>query len=170
MLEECHAILPDFTSFFAFSRKRSGYSGVATYCASNATPIDAKEGIAGSVSEYDSESQSRADEEFSPEELKELDAEGRAVVTWHQTDGGKSVAVINVYCPRADPERRDRLLYKMKFYKLLEMRADALLRAGNAVIIVGDVNTSHKQIDHCDPYEVRYVNVGVIRMELVRKT
>ena len=80
------------------------------------------------------------------------------MVTWHKSDGGKrSLVVINVYCPRADPERRDRLLYKMKFYKLLEMRADALLRAGHSVIIVGDVNTSHKQIDHCDPYEVRYV-------------
>ena len=161
MLEECHAILPDFTSYFAFSRKRSGYSGVAIYCAANATPYAAKEGIAGSVSAYDSESQSRVDEEFSPEELKELDAEGRAVVTWHKTDRGKSVAVINVYCPRADPERRDRLLYKMKFYKLLEMRAEALLGAGHSVIIVGDVNTSHKQIDHCDPYEVRYVRLCV---------
>ena len=69
--------------------------------------------------------------------------------------------MINVYCPRADPERRDRLLYKMKFYKLLEMRAEALLGAGHSVIIVGDVNTSHKQIDHCDPYEVRYVRLCV---------
>ena len=49
MLEECHAILPDFTSYFAFSRKRSGYSGVATYCATDATPYDAKEGIAAYV-------------------------------------------------------------------------------------------------------------------------
>ena len=156
MLEECHAVLPDFTSYFAFSRKRSGYSGVATYCAANATPYDAKEGIAGSLSAFDAASQSRIEEEFSAEELKELDAEGRAVVTWHRAEeGAKSVAVINVYCPRADPERRDRRLYKLRFYKLLEMRADALLGAGHSVVIVGDVNTSHKQIDHCDPYEVR---------------
>ena len=25
---------------------------------------------------------------------------------------------------------------------------------GHIVVIVGDINTSHKEIDHCDPYEV----------------
>ena len=148
-------MLADYTSYFAFSRRRAGYSGVATFCkTSTATPVDAREGIAGAVEDYSDYGQAEIEAEFSPKELKELDAEGRAVVTWHETpDAGRLLAVINVYCPRADPERADRAEYKLKFYKLLEMRADALLKAGHRVVIVGDVNTSHREIDHCDPYE-----------------
>jgi hypothetical protein len=34
--------------------------------------------------------------------------------------------IINVYCPRADPERADRLRYKLHFYKALDIRANRL--------------------------------------------
>ena len=63
------------------------------------------------------------------------------------------LAVVNVYCPRADPDDVDRETFKMKFYKLLELRCRALERSGSHVIVLGDVNTSHHRIDHCDPYE-----------------
>ena len=63
--------------------------------------------------------------------------------------------VVNVYCPRADPERADRLSYKMRFYRLLHIRCTNFLNRGHHVVVVGDVNTSHREIDHCDPYEVR---------------
>ena len=43
----------------------------------------------------------------------------------------KKVAIINVYCPRADPERPERQEYQLKFYKLLEMRAINLIQEGN---------------------------------------
>ncbi len=62
--------------------------------------------------------------------------------------------MVNVYCPRADPEDPDRQAFQLKFYKLLEMRAANLVRSGHRVVIVGDINTSHRRIDHCDPYEV----------------
>ena len=42
----------------------------------------------------------------------------------------------------------------MKFNKLLELRANALITAGFHVVILGDINISHKPIDHCDPYDV----------------
>ena len=42
----------------------------------------------------------------------------------------------------------------MKFNKLLELRANALISAGFHVVILGDINISHKPIDHCDPYDV----------------
>ena len=32
------------------------------------------------------------------------------------------------------------------------MRAVNLIRAGVSVIILGDINCSHKEIDHCEPY------------------
>ena len=39
MLTEAVALIPGFTSYFAFSRLKSGYSGVATFCRTAATPI-----------------------------------------------------------------------------------------------------------------------------------
>nr|XP_044996386.1 DNA-(apurinic or apyrimidinic site) endonuclease 2 isoform X2 [Jaculus jaculus] len=38
----------------------------------------------------------------------------------------------------------------MRFYRLLQIRAEALLEAGSHVIILGDLNTAHCPIDHCD--------------------
>jgi len=161
-LDESSSQLSGFNSYFAFSRKRTGYSGVATFCKNgSATPIRSEEGLGGtlpssdfpdSVGCYDG-----INHEFSQEELKALDAEGRAVITQHKlkekVDGKSELVVINVYCPRADPEDNERETFKMKFYKLLELRCLALNRAGNHVIVLGDVNTSHRRIDHCDPYE-----------------
>ena len=43
-------------------------------------------------------------------------------------DGKSELVVINVYCPRADPEDNERETFKMKFYKLLELRCLALNR------------------------------------------
>lgn len=40
------------------------------------------------------------------------------------------LAIINVYCPRVDPDREDRLLYKLRFFALLQTRAEALLQSG----------------------------------------
>ena len=46
MLTESVAIVPGFTSYFAFSRLRSGYSGVATFCRSSATPAQSDSSLA----------------------------------------------------------------------------------------------------------------------------
>ena len=40
------------------------------------------------------------------------------------------LTIINVYCPRADPEREDRKSFKLRFYKLLQERAEAILQEG----------------------------------------
>ena len=68
-------------------------------------------------------------------------------------DNVKKLAVINVYCPQ--DRGGERLEYQLKFYKLLEMRAVNLIKAGVSVIILGDINCSHKEIDHCEPYPGR---------------
>ena len=66
--------------------------------------------------------------------------------------------IINVYCPaltQVDVDKTEkRRSFKTKFNKLLELRASALLDAGFHVIILGDINISHKRIDHCNPSEV----------------
>uniref|UniRef100_H3CDK2 DNA-(apurinic or apyrimidinic site) endonuclease n=1 Tax=Tetraodon nigroviridis TaxID=99883 RepID=H3CDK2_TETNG len=92
--------------------------------------------------------------EFCREELQLLDNEGRAVITQHKVScegKEKAIAVINVYCPRADPEKPERKQFKLQFYKLLQCRAEAILKDGSHVIVLGDINTSHQRIDHCDP-------------------
>ncbi|KAG6920382.1 apurinic/apyrimidinic endonuclease 2, partial [Chelydra serpentina] len=62
-----------------------------------------------------------------------------------------TLTVINVYCPRADPQRPERAAYQASFYRLLQGRAEALLKDGGHVVILGDINTSHRPIDHCEP-------------------
>ncbi|KAK0137135.1 DNA-(apurinic or apyrimidinic site) lyase 2 [Merluccius polli] len=66
----------------------------------------------------------------------------------------QTVTVVNVYCPRADPEKPERKQFKLQFYRLLQSRAEAILKAGSHVIVLGDVNTSHRTIDHCDPSDL----------------
>ena len=84
----------------------------------------------------------------------------RCVITVHKVKmkdkETKLLAIFNLYCPRADPEKPERLIYKLQFYKLLEIRAHNLRKAGYLVIILGDINCSHHKIDHCDPYEEFY--------------
>lgn len=87
MLEEPLALVPGWSSYYGFSRKRTGYSGVATFCRSHVTPVEAQEGLA-----YPSEALPDLSAEFSPAELKDLEAEGRAVVTIHQ------LKVRNTFC------------------------------------------------------------------------
>ncbi|XP_064121857.1 LOW QUALITY PROTEIN: DNA-(apurinic or apyrimidinic site) endonuclease 2-like [Macrobrachium nipponense] len=161
MLEEPLAIVEGYSSYFSFSRKRSGYSGVATFCLKEATPVYAQEGLSGlyggNLLDKGGTPESLAGH-WTEEELRNLDSEGRAIITQHSIKGNSSmfsaVAVINVYCPRVDPEKPERRAYKLRFYELLRQRAAAIYSTGCHVIIVGDINTSHKRIDHCDPDDI----------------
>ncbi|MBN3293740.1 APEX2 lyase, partial [Polypterus senegalus] len=156
LLDERTAIVEGYNSYFSFSRGRSGYSGVATFCKNCAIPFVAEEGLTGLLSSKGETVGCYGDRtEFSDEELQQLDNEGRAIITQHKImcsgDREEILTVINVYCPRADPEKPERKLFKLRFYQLLQIRAEAILKTGSHVIILGDVNTSHKAIDHCDP-------------------
>ncbi|XP_076132226.1 DNA-(apurinic or apyrimidinic site) endonuclease 2 isoform X1 [Alosa pseudoharengus] len=158
LLDEKTAIVEGYNSYFSFSRGRSGYSGVATFCKDSATPFASEEGLTGLLTNNGEAVGCYGDQkEFSIEELQLLDNEGRAVITQHQIrgpDGPQTLAVVNVYCPRADPEKPERKLFKLQFYQLLQARAEALLASGCHVIVLGDINTSHRPIDHCDPDDI----------------
>ncbi|XP_073446978.1 DNA-(apurinic or apyrimidinic site) endonuclease 2 isoform X1 [Dendrobates tinctorius] len=159
LLEEPVAIVEGYNSYFSFSRVRSGYSGVATFCKSSTTPLAAEEGLSGKLTGQKGLIGCYGDtDEFSEEELLSLDQEGRAVITQHKilTADNKedTLTVINVYCPRADPEKPERKTYKLRFYSLLQIRAETILKNRGHVIILGDVNTSHKPLDHCDPTDL----------------
>lgn len=161
LLDERTAIVDGYNSYFSFSRGRTGYSGVATFCKDSATPFAAEEGLTGRLVNHGEAVGCYGDQgDFSIEELQSLDNEGRAVITQHKfkhsldAEGSETLTVINVYCPRADPEKPERKLFKLQFYKLLQSRAEAIVGPRSHVIILGDINTSHQPIDHCDPDDV----------------
>lgn len=49
------------------------------------------------------------------------------IISCREAEGFETLTIINVYCPRADPEKTERKLFKMQFYKLLQSRAEAIL-------------------------------------------
>ncbi|CAO2640015.1 DNA-(apurinic or apyrimidinic site) endonuclease 2 [Lemmus lemmus] len=154
-LMEPLAVVEGYNSYFSFSRSQSGYSGVATFCKDSATPVAAEEGLSGLFATLSGDIGCYGNmTEFTQEQLRALDSEGRALLTQHKicTWEGKEkpLTLINVYCPYANPGRPERLAFKMRFYRLLQIRAEALLAAGCHVIILGDLNTAHRPIDHCD--------------------
>lgn len=154
-LTEPLAVVEGYNSYFSFSRSRSGYSGVATFCKDSVTPVAAEEGLSGQFATLSGHVGCYGNmNEFTQEQLRALDSEGRSLLTQHKicTQEGKEkpLTLINVYCPHASPGNHERLTFKMRFYRLLQIRAEALLAAGSHVIILGDINTAHHPIDHCN--------------------
>lgn len=94
------------------------------------TPVAAEEGLSSTLTQQPSIGCYSNSSDFSVEELEALDAEGRTLLTEHRLLDGKSVVIINVYCPRADKENKDRVNFKLNFYRLLQERAEMLLKAG----------------------------------------
>ncbi|XP_015767096.1 PREDICTED: DNA-(apurinic or apyrimidinic site) lyase 2-like [Acropora digitifera] len=168
MLDEVTAIVEGYNAYFSFSKVKTGYSGVATFCRDAVTPVAAEEGLSSVLTPQPSIGCYDDNKSFTPEELEALDAEGRAVLTEHTLSNDKTVVIINVYCPRADKENKERVNFKLDFYRLLEERAKKLFKSGRHVIVLGDVNTAHKMIDHCDPDEKDLFNANPGRQWLNR--
>jgi len=71
--------------------------------------------------------------------------EGRIVET-HYDD----IVLFNIYFPNGQKDE-ERLAYKMKFYDDLLEYCEKLREDGKSIIICGDVNTAHKEIDLKNP-------------------
>lgn len=100
---------------------RKGYSSVAVY-----TRIPVDEIIKGSG-------------------IEEYDAEGRVI----QVNVG-DYSIFGIYFPNGG-KGEERLAYKMRFYDDLLAKFDALKEAGRKVIITGDFNVAHHEIDLANP-------------------
>lgn len=74
----------------------------------------------------------------------DIDKEGRIVET-HFNDGSE-IVLFNVYFPNGQKDE-ERLAYKMKFYDNFLEHCEKLKDEGKSIIICGDVNTAHKEID-----------------------
>lgn len=105
------------------SAEKKGYSGVVTY--TKLKPKSVQQGIG----------------------VKKFDGEGRFIITEFD-----EFTLFNIYFPngKASPER---LQYKMEFYDSFLKHCKKLLKEGKKIIVCGDVNTAHKEIDLARPKE-----------------
>ncbi|NYT02356.1 MAG: exodeoxyribonuclease III [Methanosarcinales archaeon] len=103
------------------SGDRAGYGGVALFTRTEPSEVRTGLGIPG------------------------FDDEGRAIVA----DYGDFI-LYDVYFPngKASPERLD---YKMRFYEAFLDHVGGLLDQGKKIVICGDVNTAHQEIDLARP-------------------
>jgi exodeoxyribonuclease-3 len=96
-----------------------------------------------------------------------FDAEGRLQVARF----GRLV-VANVYFPNGNGRERDqsRVPFKLGFYRALRARLLPLRRSGARVLVMGDFNTAHREIDLARPRENRETSgfLPVERRELDR--
>ncbi len=65
--------------------------------------------------------------------------------------------LFNVYFPNGK-SRPERLQYKMDFYEAFQKMCEELLAQGKNVIVCGDVNTAHKEIDLARPKANRKIS------------
>ena len=157
------ALLDGWDSYFALCRiqtpstSHGRYAGVATFCRTACRPSHAEEGLTGVLAPAGAATSAvraggalgSADEiaaRFSREACRELDGEGRCMLTVHG-----DLCVFNVYAPAItseDPVQAERRAeFKAAFFEALEMRARSMLAAGLNVLIIGDLNVAPEAID-----------------------
>ena len=110
-------------NIFLNPAEQKGYSGVATY--TKEKPIGIKNGFG----------------------IEKFDNEGRTIITEFS-----SFTLFNIYFPNGK-KNQERLDYKMDFYDTFLGYADNLKANGKNVVVCGDFNTAHKEIDLARPKE-----------------
>lgn len=77
-----------------------------------------------------------------------MDAEGRLQIARFG-----ALTVANVYFPNGSGKNRDngRVSFKLSFYRALFERLAPALRAGEPVLVMGDFNTAHRELDLARP-------------------
>jgi exodeoxyribonuclease-3 len=123
MKEQLSEDLLDVNGYNSYfsSAERKGYSGTATY--TNKQPVKISNGIG----------------------IKKFDNEGRFLVTEFD-----EFVLFNIYFPNGKA-KKERLQYKMDFYDAFLKHLKKLLKQDKKIIICGDVNTAHKEIDLARP-------------------
>lgn len=106
---------------FWHSGQRKGYSGVATFTRTRPQQVESLTGFAG------------------------LDGEGRVLRTDYP-----QFTMLNVYFPNGQMNH-ERLQYKLAFYKQMMEYCESLRKNYPNLIICGDFNTAHREIDLKNP-------------------
>jgi exodeoxyribonuclease-3 len=108
--------------------EKKGYSGVATF--SKSKPLSIKKGFG----------------------REEFDSEGRILITTFP-----SFTLFNIYFPNGK-KNKERLQYKLDFYDEFLNYADNLREQNHHIIVCGDFNTAHKEIDLSRPKENEHIS------------
>ena len=103
------------------SAEKKGYSSVATFYKEE--PLYIQKGLG----------------------IERFDREGRVIVTEHD-----NFLLYNIYFPNGQRDQ-ERLDYKMDFYEDLLVILNEQVESGNNVVVAGDWNTAHKEIDLARP-------------------
>lgn len=113
---------PDsYRTFWDYASTRKGYSGVAVFAKEE--PVSSRCGFG----------------------IQRYDCEGRVI----ELDYGRFV-LFNIYFPNGQKDD-ERLQYKLDFYRDFFAYADSLRGQGRSLIITGDFNTAHNEIDLKNP-------------------
>ena len=123
-----------YQAAFSFSTVKKGYSGVAAY--SRLAPRAVRHGIG----------------------IPEFDDEGRIVALEFD-----AFTFFNVYFPNGQMSE-ERLQYKLDFYEAFFAYADELKDNGRSLVITGDYNTAHNEIDLKNP-KANEKTSGFLRIE-----
>lgn len=117
--------LKEITDYYSYfsSPERKGYSGVGVYTKERPLSIKTNFGIS------------------------KFDNEGRALILEYPY-----FILLNIYFPNGKMSG-ERLQYKMDFYDMFLDYVKDLLVQGKKIIVCGDVNTAHKEIDIARPKE-----------------
>jgi len=121
--EQLPDTLQNIDGYFSYwhSAEKLGYSGVATF--SKKEPLHVQYGLG----------------------IDKYDKEGRVLITEFD-----NFLLYNIYFPNGQKDEI-RLQYKLDFYDDLLEIIDDQVASGNNVIVAGDWNTAHKEIDLANP-------------------
>ena len=121
--EQLPDTLQNIDGYFSYwhSAEKLGYSGVATF--SKKEPLHVQYGLG----------------------IDKYDKEGRVLITEFD-----NFLLYNIYFPNGQKDEI-RLQYKLDFYDDLLEILDDQVASGNNVIVAGDWNTAHKEIDLANP-------------------
>ena len=123
-----------YDSFWSHAKVKKGYSGVVTY--SRLKPKNVKYGMG----------------------IVKFDDEGRIL----EMDFDDFI-FFNVYFPNGQMSE-ERLQYKLDFYESFFQYTDAYINQGRSLIITGDYNTAHNEIDLKNP-KTNENTSGFLRIE-----
>jgi exodeoxyribonuclease-3 len=122
-LDESILAVGPYESHWNAAQEKKGYSGVVIY--SKKKPLKIEQSLG----------------------FKEFDTEGRSIIAYYD-----SFALMNIYFPNGK-QNETRLKYKMDFYDAFLTCANKLRKKNIPLIMCGDYNTAHKEIDLARPKE-----------------
>jgi exodeoxyribonuclease-3 len=126
--------IPGYRSFWSHAAVKKGYSGVGVY--TRLAPQNVNTLL----------------------DRPEFDAEGRMI----EMDLG-DIVFFNVYFPNGQMNA-ERLKFKLDFYETFFAYTDRLKKEGRSLVITGDVNTAHNEIDLKNP-KANENTSGFLRIE-----